>query len=184
MEKLSNPSLWIACINSMKKPQTYLVYNILAGVQYMIQVFDTWKWPHSVILEKEGPNDGLVSVESSKWGIYLGTLSQVNHLDLVGWINTARYKWAEIMGKEIKFRPATFYLGIVDMLAREVEGQEQEQNQVDHEDGEIGKPKVGPDVELEEYPGKSPAEENHTATSLCRSKPDLIPPLSKEGTIS
>jgi len=27
------------------------------------------------------------------------------------------------MGKEIKFRPETFYLSIVDMLAREVEGQ-------------------------------------------------------------
>jgi len=52
----------------------------------------------------------------------LGTLEDVNHLDLVGWVNAARYKWAEIMGKEIKFRPATFYLGIVDMLAREVEG--------------------------------------------------------------
>lgn len=26
------------------------------------------------------------------------------------------------MGKEIKFRPATFYLGIADMLAGEVEG--------------------------------------------------------------
>lgn len=45
----------------------------------------------------------------------------MNHLDLVGWINTARYKWAEIRGKEIKFRPATFYLGVVDMLARGVE---------------------------------------------------------------
>lgn len=59
-------------------------------------------------------------------GTYLGTLSQVNHLDLVGWINTARYKWAEMMGKEIEFRPATFYLGIADMLAHEVEGQENE----------------------------------------------------------
>lgn len=47
----------------------------------------------------------------------------MNHLDLVGWISAARYKWAEIMGKEIKFRPGTFYLGIVDMLAREVEHQ-------------------------------------------------------------
>ena len=54
------------------------------------------------------------------------------------------------MGKEIKFRPATFYLGIADMLAREVEGQ------VDnpHEGGEIEKPKVGPGVMLEEHPGK------------------------------
>jgi len=49
-------------------------------------------------------------------------LTDVNHLDLVGWINTARYKWAEMTGREIKFKPATFYLGIVDMLAKEVEG--------------------------------------------------------------
>ncbi len=49
----------------------------------------------------------------------------MNHLDLVGWINTARYKWAEIMGREIKFKPATFYLGVADHLARVVEGQEQ-----------------------------------------------------------
>lgn len=47
----------------------------------------------------------------------------MNHLDLVGWVNTARYKWAEIMGREIKFKPATFYLGIADNLARVVEGQ-------------------------------------------------------------
>ena len=55
----------------------------------------------------------------------MGTLEGVNHLDLVGWVNTARYKWAEIMGREIKFKPATFYLGITDHLARVVEGQEQ-----------------------------------------------------------
>ena len=71
-------------------------------------------------------------------GTYLGTLNQVNHLDLVGWINTARYKWAEIMGKEIKFRPTTFYLGIVDMLAREVEGQKDDTDdrQTSHEQEE------------------------------------------------
>lgn len=94
------------------------------GATYEPGLIDTWKYPHSVIQEKEGPNDGLVSIESAKWGSYLGTLNHVNHLDLVGWINTARYKWAEIMGNEIKFRPSTFYLGIVDMLAREVEGLE------------------------------------------------------------
>jgi triacylglycerol lipase len=92
------------------------------GATYDPGLIDTWKYSHSVILDKEGPNDGLVSIQSAKWGTYLGTLNHVNHLDLVGWINTARYKWAEIMGNEIKFRPATFYLGIVDMLAREVEG--------------------------------------------------------------
>ncbi|KAL1951466.1 hypothetical protein VTO73DRAFT_615 [Trametes versicolor] len=93
------------------------------GAVYEPGLIDTWKWPHSIVLEKEGPNDGLVSLKSARWGTYLGTLEGVNHLDLVGWINTARYKWAEIMGREIKFKPATFYLGIVDHLARVVEGQ-------------------------------------------------------------
>ncbi len=35
----------------------------------------------------------------------------------------ARYKWAEFTGREIKFKPATFYLGVADHLARHVEGQ-------------------------------------------------------------
>lgn len=78
---------------------------------------------HGVVLEKEGPNDGLVSVSSAQWGTYLGTLTDVNHLDLVGWINPARFKWAELRGKAIKFKAATFYLGAADLLAREVEGQ-------------------------------------------------------------
>lgn len=51
----------------------------------------------------------------------------MSHLDLVGWVNPARYKWAQIMGREIKFKPATFYLGIVDHLARVVEGQQTSQ---------------------------------------------------------
>ncbi|KAJ7139943.1 Alpha/Beta hydrolase protein [Mycena epipterygia] len=93
------------------------------GATYEPGLIDTWKWPHSVVLEHEGENDGLVSVASSKWGTYLGTISGVSHLNLVGWINPAQYKWAEIMGREITFRPATFYLGIADMLAGEVEGQ-------------------------------------------------------------
>ncbi|KAG1757770.1 Alpha/Beta hydrolase protein [Suillus lakei] len=96
------------------------------GACYEPGLIDTWKWPHSVILEKEGPNDGLVSVESAKWGTYLGTLSPVNHLDLVGWTNAARYTWASIWGKEIPFKPASFYLGVADLLAgvEESEGDE------------------------------------------------------------
>ncbi|CCL98514.1 uncharacterized protein FIBRA_00513 [Fibroporia radiculosa] len=95
------------------------------GALYEPGMIDTWKWPHSVIMEKEGPNDGLVSLKSAQWGTYLGTLEGVNHLDLIGWVNTARYKWAEIMGREVKFKPVTFYLGIADHLARVVEGQAQ-----------------------------------------------------------
>ena len=64
---------------------------------------------HSIIKRLEGgPNDGLVryahlvlgvtlhlltsvSVESSQWGNYKGTLTGVSHLDLINWTN--RLKW-------------------------------------------------------------------------------------------
>ncbi|KAI0275147.1 Alpha/Beta hydrolase protein [Gloeopeniophorella convolvens] len=112
------------------------------GAVYAPGLIDTWKWPHSVILEKEGPNDGLVSVSSSRWGTYLGTVQDVNHLDLVGWINSARYSWARLRGRAIKFRPATFYLAAADHLAREVDGVQPEPEEdpwdasSDREDGE------------------------------------------------
>ncbi|KAG1749811.1 Alpha/Beta hydrolase protein [Suillus paluster] len=109
-------------------PDVEGVHYFSWGACYEPGLIDTWKWPHSVILEKEGPNDGLVSVESAKWGTYLGTLSPVNHLDLVGWTNAARYTWAAIRGKEIPFKPASFYLGVADLLAgvEENEGGEDE----------------------------------------------------------
>ncbi|WWC68777.1 uncharacterized protein I206_102712 [Kwoniella pini CBS 10737] len=81
--------------------------------------FDTFRWPHSVILSKEGPNDGLVSVHSAMWGEYRGTLVGVNHLDLVGWVNTVRYTLAGWTGKPIAFKPATFYLEVADYLAEQ-----------------------------------------------------------------
>lgn len=66
-----------------------------------------------------GPNDGLVSVESSKWGEYIATLDNVNHLDLIGWEGPLRYKWAEWTGKPIKFKAISFYCAIAEMLAHE-----------------------------------------------------------------
>lgn len=45
----------------------------------------------------------------------------MNHLDLIGWIGNARIQWAKLTGHEIKFKPATFYLGIADHLAKVVE---------------------------------------------------------------
>lgn len=66
------------------------------------------RWSHTVILAKEGPNDGLVSVQSAHWGEYQGTLENVNHLDLVGWVNPVRYTISEWVGKPISFKPASF----------------------------------------------------------------------------
>ncbi|KAI0328176.1 alpha/beta-hydrolase [Cubamyces sp. BRFM 1775] len=135
------------------------------GAVYEPGLIDTWKWPHSVVYEKEGPNDGLVSLKSARWGTYLGTLEGVNHLDLVGWINTARYKWAEIMGREIKFKPATFYLGIADHLARVVEGQGQDRSSQDQAQPGLEAAQATargsgrPEGEGESRPGSSELEE-------------------------
>jgi len=73
-------------------------------------------------------------------GKYLGTLQDVNHLDLVGWVNTARYKWAELMGKEItRFKPASFYLEVTSKLAEEVEGLRMgDENSASNNEPEIG----------------------------------------------
>ncbi|KAK3682151.1 Alpha/Beta hydrolase protein, partial [Podospora appendiculata] len=74
---------------------------------------------HRVIQRAEGPNDGMVSVESSKWGTYKGTLLGVNHLDLINWSNRLRFTWQKWMGIPPTFNAIAFYLDIADMLARE-----------------------------------------------------------------
>ncbi|KAI6104078.1 alpha/beta-hydrolase [Pisolithus croceorrhizus] len=98
------------------------------GAEYKPGLFDAWKCPHSIIYAKEGPNDGFVSVRSARWGTYLGTLKDVNHLDLVGWTDgitgglglptlNLRGMRAAVRGKEVGFSPGRFYLGVADLLA-------------------------------------------------------------------
>ncbi|KAK0614986.1 Alpha/Beta hydrolase protein [Bombardia bombarda] len=61
-------------------------------------LFSPFRMSHKVLKRLEGPNDGLVSVESSKWGVYKGTLVGVNHLDLINWSNRLRFTWRRWMG--------------------------------------------------------------------------------------
>lgn len=69
----------------------------------------------------EGPNDGLVSVESSKWGEYKGTLDNVSHLDLINWTNRLRwYIWELTGGKQRNFNAIAFYLHITGMTSIKV----------------------------------------------------------------
>ncbi|KAK3394881.1 Alpha/Beta hydrolase protein [Podospora didyma] len=74
---------------------------------------------HKVVEEKEGPNDGLVSVRSSQWGVYKGTLLGVNHLDLINWSNRLRSTYQKLRGHPLSFNAIAFYLDIADMLASE-----------------------------------------------------------------
>ncbi|PHH74457.1 hypothetical protein CDD83_4564 [Cordyceps sp. RAO-2017] len=78
-----------------------------------------FRLPHRVVAEAEGANDGLVSVASSRWGTYHGTLVGVGHLDLINWTNRLRWTVRECMGFRRNFNAVAFYLAIADMLARE-----------------------------------------------------------------
>ena len=100
----------------------------------------------------------------------------MNHLDLVGWVNTARYKWAEIMGREIKFKPATFYLGIADHLARVVEhqGDPHDSPQIVIGHGKDAKERA----ELEEI--RQEGERVEMAESLKKGNKDAIMTRAKE----
>lgn len=64
-------------------------------------------------------SDGLVTVKSSHWGTYLGTLPNVDHLDIINWQNRLMNK----IGQKFLNQPQpidilNFYLHITDDLAR------------------------------------------------------------------
>ncbi|KAI1207315.1 alpha/beta-hydrolase [Annulohypoxylon truncatum] len=82
-------------------------------------LFSPFRHSHKIITDMEGPNDGLVSVTSSRWGSYKGTLVGVSHLDLINWTNRLKWTLQRWMGQGPSFNAIAFYLDIVDMLAKE-----------------------------------------------------------------
>ncbi|KAK3294983.1 Alpha/Beta hydrolase protein [Chaetomium fimeti] len=98
---------------------TVRYFSYGATVKHKPPLLSPFRHAHRVIEEREGPNDGLVSVESSKWGSYKGTLLGVNHLDLINWSNRLRFTVQKWMGHPPSFNAVAFYLDIGDMLAEE-----------------------------------------------------------------
>ncbi|KAJ5782122.1 hypothetical protein N7457_003896 [Penicillium paradoxum] len=85
-------------------------------------IWSAFRLSHRVLAEIEGPNDGLVSVASSRWGGdagYKGTLMGVSHLDLINWTNRLKWLAGRVTGNKRKFNAIAFYLDIADMLAKE-----------------------------------------------------------------
>lgn len=94
----------------------------MAGVQYFSygaavspSLWSLFRLSHKILAEIEGPNDGLVSVASSRWGGgngYKGTLVGVSHLDLINWTNRVKWLAGEVLGNPRKFNAIAFYLDI------------------------------------------------------------------------
>ena len=92
------------------------------GASARPSLFSVFRISHDLIEVLEGPNDGLVSVASSRWGGkdgYKGTLMGVTHLDLINWTNRLKLLVAQVTGQKRNFVASAFYLSIADMLARE-----------------------------------------------------------------
>ncbi|KAI9730736.1 MAG: hypothetical protein M1834_005705 [Cirrosporium novae-zelandiae] len=72
------------------------------GATFSPSLWSSFRQSHQIMTREEGPNDGLVSVSSSHWGDYKGTLMGVSHMDLINWTN--RLKWIawEMTGKKRK----------------------------------------------------------------------------------
>ena len=87
-----------------------------AATPHILSVF---RLSHDLMDVIEGPNDGLVSVSSSHWGEYKGTLMGVTHLDLINWTNRFKRLAANMALLRPDFNAIAFYLGVVDMLAKE-----------------------------------------------------------------
>jgi triacylglycerol lipase len=64
------------------------------GASFNPDFWSAFRFPHKIVQKREGLNDGLVSVESARWGTYKGTLVDVSHLDLINWTNRIKsYFW-------------------------------------------------------------------------------------------
>ncbi|RUS25510.1 hypothetical protein BC938DRAFT_472046 [Jimgerdemannia flammicorona] len=65
------------------------------GAATQIPIWSLLGFPWEVISEKEGPNDGLVSVRSARWGKYIETVD-ATHWDLNGSNNMQVFNWFHI----------------------------------------------------------------------------------------
>lgn len=76
------------------------------GAMFQPGILNVFRPFHQLLEEAEGPNDGLVSVASSKWGGdsgYQGTLVGVSHLDLINWTNRVQWLLGRMTGNTRKW---------------------------------------------------------------------------------
>ncbi|KAG0301814.1 hypothetical protein BGZ98_008026 [Dissophora globulifera] len=81
-----------------KTPNDPEVAYFSYGASFNPGLFSRFRFSWGVIMDREGPNDGLVSVKSAQWGTYVKTIPNADHMDLMNWVNAlawsrARFPW-------------------------------------------------------------------------------------------
>ncbi|RIB07495.1 hypothetical protein C2G38_2252594 [Gigaspora rosea] len=99
------------CVNYFSKstPNNPSVAYYSYGASTNVPIWSPLYFPYQIIKEKEGPNDGLVSVKSAQWGKYMRTV-ECDHWDLTN-------RWRLKIGSS--FDPVEFYLNVATFLATE-----------------------------------------------------------------
>ncbi|KAI8603589.1 triacylglycerol lipase [Dissophora ornata] len=107
-----------------KTPDDPEVAYFSYGASFQPGYFSRFRFPWNVIMDREGPNDGLVSIKSAKWGTYVRTIPNADHMDLMNWVNAlawsrARFPWGDNAARQEEaplFNAIELYLEISDML--------------------------------------------------------------------
>jgi triacylglycerol lipase len=86
--------------NSATPDVPHVRYFSVAGNKRRHEMLYALRFSHDVIAPVEGVNDGLVSVQSARWGEFLGEWN-CDHLNMVGW--TGLREW--LAGYSIDVRP-------------------------------------------------------------------------------
>ncbi|QPG75566.1 hypothetical protein FOA43_002921 [Brettanomyces nanus] len=94
----------------------YFSFGASANPKFLNMYYLPW----SLISVEEGPNDGMVSINSCKWGKYMGCLNGVDHKQLINWMGGIKRLKTAIGIQDKGFNPPAFYLDIADNLAKNV----------------------------------------------------------------
>ena len=94
-----------------------IMFQTFAGKQNFLGVLGPLKISCGIIEQKEGANDGLVSVQSAKWkdAYFVKTLAKTDHLNSVGWWDVDQLLVGEGPDNLLK-RIHAFYTEIVETL--------------------------------------------------------------------
>ena len=84
--------------HNLTRVYSYFSYGAVAHPR----LWSVFRPSYRILEETEGPNDGLVSVYSSQWGAYKGTLMNVSHLELINWTNQIKWLAGSLVGRKRK----------------------------------------------------------------------------------
>ncbi len=76
------------------------------------------KWSYPLVEAAEGPNDGMVSLTSAKWGTHIKTLDNVDHAEIINWDPSPRRIWQPWAAPTCAhpFEPNRFFFDVCVML--------------------------------------------------------------------